>query len=228
MTSNNSISVKILVVSLILAHFCIASELQFDNLTVDITVEPGAKTTEIIFPFSNPSEETVEIEKHQAPCTCISANFKDGQKIYKPGDKGEMVASFNVGNLQGTVKKQIVVWIKDAPKEASPIVLTANITIPEIVTITPRSKIWNTGEKPKPQTYKIAITHGQSVQITEVVTTNNHFEHALKTIQVGKEYELIVTPKNTKETTFGILKITTDSPISRYRRLTAFAAVKPK
>ncbi|PQJ28745.1 hypothetical protein [Rubritalea profundi] len=63
---------------------------------------------------------------------------------------------------------------------------------------------------------------------TKIASTNNNFTTELKTIRDGWEYELIVTAKDTSNTSFGILKITTDSTVSRFRRTQAFVHVRRK
>jgi len=70
------------------------------------------------------------------------------------------------------------------------------------------------------------VTQGKPIHVTKVVCTNNHFSHELKTVRDGLEYELVVTPNETSEASFGILKIYTDSKASRYSLIQAFANVR--
>lgn len=201
--------------------------LTFEKPTVDATVEPEAASTSIAFPFENKSGETIEIIKHASPCGCISTGFKDDRLVYPPGSKGELTAVFRVGNFHGTVQKKIMVWMKDGPEgNRPPVNLTANITIPELITVTPRTLNWKTGESKAPKSYKIAVGHDKPIHITSLACTNNNFETELKTLRDGMEYELTVTPRDLSEASFGIIKIFTDSKVSRYRLVQVFANIR--
>jgi hypothetical protein len=155
----------------------------------------------------------------------MNASLKGGVMAYKPGTAGEVTARFNVGNLRGTVDKQLLVRFKGDPSSKPPLVLNTKIIIPELLEITPRTLNWNAGDPPAPKTYRIRVTHKEPIKITSVVTTNNQFSPELKTVRDGWEYEITLTPKATTETSFGIIKITTNCAIERYRNMSAFALI---
>lgn len=202
--------------------------LHFETKTIAITLEPGTEQTEITYPFENQSANTVEIERHQAPCTCIKSQFRDNKTTYAPGEKGALIVTFNTGNLFGTVEKQVVAWLKGDAADKPSLVLTAKITIPELVLIEPRSLHWGIQEPLTPKTCKITTHHKDPIRIVEVVTTNNQFHPELKTFREGWEYEITVTPSSTAETSFGIIKITSDCSMPRFRRTSLFAMIKPE
>jgi len=204
-----------------------AELLAFESKTVEITVGAEADSTTITFPFENKSKETIEIAKHASPCGCMSTSFKDDRMTYPPGAKGELTAVFKVGNFYGTVEKQVMVWLKDgAEGKRLPVTLTANITIPELITITPRTLNWNTGEAIEPKSCRIVVTHEKPIRINSLSCTNNNFGTELKTVREGMEYELVVTPRDAFDTSFAILKISTDCKVPRYRFIQAFANIR--
>ena len=180
----------------------------------------------MVFPFENKSGETIEITKQAAACACLGATFKNDKKTYAPGEKGELTAKFKLGNFYGTVSKQVLLWQKGDANNKPSIILTTRVTIPELITLSPRTLSWNVGGKTKTQTCKIIVNHKEPIHITKIASTNNHFTPELKTIRDGWEYELTVTAKDTSNTSFGILKITTDSTVSRFRRTQAFVYVR--
>ena len=200
--------------------------LTFKNKTVETNAEPGAKQLTMVFPFENKSNETIEITKQAAACACLGATFKDDKKTYAPGEKGELTAKFKLGNFYGTVSKQVLLWQKGDANNKPSIILTTRVTIPELISLTPRTLSWDIGGESKTQTCKITVTHKKPIHITKIARTNNNFTPELKTIRDGWEYELTVTAKNTSSTSFGILKITTDSTVSRFRRTQAFVYVR--
>jgi hypothetical protein len=200
--------------------------LSFESKSVEVTLEVGKQTADITFQFRNASQATVEIASLQAACSCIEAKLKDGLKIYKPGEKGEITAQFSVGNLIGTIEKQVLVKLAGASKDTLPIILKTNITIPELIEITPRTLIWKAGAAPTRQIQRIRVMGKEPIHITSVVTTDKQFVSELKTIREGWEYEIAVTPQETSEASFAIIKISSDSKISRYRSVNAFAMIK--
>ena len=64
------------------------------------------------------------------------------------------------------------------------------------------------------------------IHILEHGATNNNFDYELKTIKEGFEYQLVVKPKDSSTPAFGMIKLTTDSLIPRYRRQMAFVCVR--
>jgi Protein of unknown function (DUF1573) len=202
-----------------------ADALAFENKTVEVTAKPGTEQVTLVFAFENKSGETIEIERQASPCGCIKAEIKDGKMTYAPGDKGEVTAFFKIGNLQGTVSKNVVIWQKGDKATAPSVILTAVIEIPERVSITPKSLTWKTGGENDAKTLTIRVNEGEAIRVTGVVTTNNHFAPQLKTITDGREYEITITPKDTREAGFAILKITTDSQNPRFNRLQGFATI---
>ena len=203
-----------------------ADRLAFERKNVELTLETGAQMAEIKFPFANKSDKTVEVESLNSACSCINGSLKDGLMTYKPGSTGEVIARFNVGNLSGTVDKQLLVRFKGDPSSKPSLVLNAKVTIPEVLEITPRTLNWNAGDPPTPKSYRIRVTHKEPIQITSVVATNDHFRSELKAVRDGWEYEITITPKATSETAFGIIKINTNCSIARYRIASAFALVR--
>jgi len=200
--------------------------LSFTSKTVSLTLKPYETSARIVFAFENKSNEAIVVERHATSCSCIEAKFKDNKMAYAPGEKGEITAIFQVANIQGIVRKNVVVWQKGDKAGNPSVTLTAEIEIPELVSITPKSLNWKSGEENDPKAFRIIVQEGESTHVTGVVTTNNDFVPQLKTITKGKEYEVTITPKDSAGPIFGIIKITTDSKTPRYRRLQGFAVIR--
>ena len=200
--------------------------LSFENKTVEVIAESGAKDLTMVFPFENKTKQTIEIIRKDAACACLGATFKDGKKIYAPGEKGELTAKFKLGSLSGTVNKQVLLWQNGDTSNKPSIILTTIVTIPELISLTPLTLSWNIGDEEKTQTSKIIVNHKEPIHITKILSTNNNFTTEVKTIREGWEYELTVTAKDTSNISFGILKITTDSTVPRFRRTQAFVYVR--
>jgi hypothetical protein len=204
----------------------VTEALTFDSKMIELTLESGKQTADITYRFRNSSSKSVEIAALQAACSCLESKLKDDKKTYLPGEQGEVTARFNVGNLMGTLDKQVVVKLAGDTQGAAAIILNARITIPELLHITPRTLNWKMGAEAATQSQRIRVTHSEPIHITSVVSTNNQFTPQLKTIRDGWEYEVSVTPQKATEAGFAILKISSDSKLTRYRQIHAFAMIK--
>jgi len=152
------------------------------------------------------SEETSEITKHAAPCACIGATFKDGKKIYAPGETGELSATFKLGNFFGVTEKQTV--------------------DPSDLQSHHRTLSWNLNSEAAEQICTLTVNHKEPIHVTDSMVTNGNFEFKVETIRDGWEYKLTVKPKKTNTPTFGILRVSTDSTNSRYKRGQAFVYIR--
>lgn len=204
----------------------VSYSLAFESKNLELTLKPGEENADITFRFKNSSSKRVEIDSLQVACSCLGVNLKGDKKVYDPGENGEIIARFSVGNLMGTMEKHVIVKLARESPGSEPIILTTKITIPELIEITPRTLNWKQGVSPTPQVQKILIHHNEPIHITSVVSTSSQFPVQLKTIRDGWEYEVSVTPEKTNEPGMAIIKITSDSKISRYRQINAFALVK--
>lgn len=213
-------------VSMTALSTCMAAELTFKSKIQEITASPGKKKITVSFPFENRSDETIEISRHDAPCTCLNAKFEGDKKTYAPGEKGTVTAVFSLDKFYGSKEKHIVIWTKADPKDKPSIKLTTRVTIPEVVQISPKSLTWELDGEATTKTHIITINHGTPIHILEATCTNSNFKTEVVTINKGQSYEIKVTPANTSSPNFGILKIETDSKIPRFKHSQSFVSVQ--
>lgn len=200
--------------------------LTFENKTLETTATLGAKEIQINFLFENKTNKAIEIERIEAPCSCLNTRLREEKKIYKAGEKGELSATLTIANLSGIVEKEVRVWQKGDPLDKPSHLLTIKMTIPELITIEPKSLIWKIGEDATAKSCKIIIHQEEPIKITEVTASNPAFQVELVALKEGQEYQLIVTPKETSVHTLGILNIKTDSKIMNYQSISAYATIK--
>jgi hypothetical protein len=79
-----------------------------------------------------------------------------------------------------------------------------------------------------PKTIKIKMNHSKPIKVTSAAISNPIFTVELKTINEGKEYDLVVTPvgKSDNKVGIGTISIETDCDIAKQRRQMAFAIVR--
>jgi hypothetical protein len=204
----------------------------FVQTRVEVTVKPDDKMVSIPFVFENKTKKALKIARYDSACSCISARVTEplGKMVYQPGEKGKIVVDFRLGSFSGKQEKTLLLWTTDDPDDKPSSILTSAITIPVLFEIKPSTLFWDLQKdapsQPVSKTFTIKVHGEHPIRILKHSTTNTNFPHTLKTIRDGWEYEITVTPKNLTSPGMGMIKLTTDSPISRYQRQQAFVCIK--
>lgn len=204
-----------------------AAELHFETKLKELTVAPDATKVIAEFPFKNDSKETVDILEYTAGCSCITASINPSGKLkYEPGEGGIIRAEFELSALAGTVDKGIALRLTgDKPDEPS-VSLVTRINIPVLVNVEPKTLTWLIGEEAKPKTVTLIMNHSEPIQVLSLSSADNRFTQELKTIEKGKKYEIVVTPKNTENVTMGVVHVETDCKLQRHRSQRIFMVVR--
>ena len=156
----------------------------------------------------------------------MSVQISDGGKrVYAPGESGTIRANFDMGNFSGTVDKDVSVWLAGDPEASPSQHLTVRVHIPILIELEPKTVKWATNGELKPQTFQIKMNGEKPIHISNVGASGQDFTHELKTIEDGKRYELIVTPKSLQKPALGIFRIQTDCEIQKHSMQQAFAVV---
>ncbi len=219
--------------SLLLLCFTVSvrAELVFDSLKKEVKAEPDARKVTCDFYFENKGSETVHIAEYKATCSCMDVQVnQNGKLTYAPGEKGIMRTIFDMENFTGEVDKNVLVWMQGDAKEKPSIVVTVHVIIPVLVDIQPRTMRWNGPGPWEAQTMKIRMNHTEPIQIVRASLNNPCYETELKTIEVGKEYELIIKPlvKPDVQPGMGVIHIETDCKIDKQKKQMAFVVVDQK
>ena len=193
---------------------------------IAVTAKPDAKKVTVPYHFENKTNRVLTIARYDSACSCLSAKVKGSKLVYKPGEKGEIRVDFALGTFSGKVEKTVLLWTTDDPADAPSTVMTVELTIPVLFEVSPMTLLWDQGAEAKPQTIKIKVNHDKPIRIVNHSGSNKDFPYKLKTIREGWEYELVVTPTSTGTPGFGMIKLTTDSSIPRYKRQQAFVCIK--
>lgn len=210
--------------ALALAVGSAAAGLSFEKQVVEVNAAPDAEALTIDFPFEVTGEEEVTITSFDAPCSCLSAEISDGGRlVWQPGESGVVRGLFELGTFKGTVEKHIVLILKG---QEEPSKLTLKVTIPELVKIEPPTLNWPIGGDADPKSFKITMHGEEPIKLLEASVSNPKFSYKLETVAEGKEYKLTVTPKTVEGRALGMVRMKTDSSISRHQRYQAFVMVK--
>lgn len=211
---------------LALAAVSQADGLAFERLLEEVKAPADATQVTADFKFTNKGDKPVTISKSDPGCSCLSVQISGGKLKYAPGESGTVRATFDVGNFSGTVDKAIGLWLDNATGDKPSMHLTVRIEIPVLVTMEPKTATWDVGAKPEPKTISIRMAEGQNIKVLSAKCSSPLFQQELKTIEEGKKYDLIVTPKSADSPGMGVIRIETDCPISKHRLQQAFAVVR--
>lgn len=155
---------------------------------------------------------------------------------FGPGESGRVVATFVFGDRVGEQTKHIRVHWREADGTGSDHVttLTLNVTIPEVLRITPRLLYWSPTDAKEAKTTDITIEEGQSVRLTGATSSTADVTVELQPIAApgnpsgeGRRYTLKVTPVVTDRPTRSVITLTTDNPKIPAARLTLHARLVP-
>lgn len=209
----------------ILTAFVHAGELAFDEMNKEQDAAVDATTVTTDFAFTNKSDKPVTITKSDPTCSCLKVEISGGKLKYAPGESGVIRTTFDVGNTTGSVEKGIAVWLDDDPPANPSVFLKVNIHVPVLVNLEPKTLSWAIGDKLEPKTIQIRIAEGSSIQVVDVKSKDT-FTCELKTLEKGRSYDLVVTPKSMDSPDLSIIRIETDSKIAKQKTQQAFAVVR--
>lgn len=203
-----------------------ANGLSFDESRIEVTAAPEAKTVTVPYFFTNNTDRTITIKRYDSACSCLSAKVKGGKLSYQPGEQGEIKVVFELGTFSGLVEKTVLIWTTEDEDKKPSSILSVVINIPVLFEVNPKTSFWEQHGDGQAQVIQLKINSHEPIHILEHGATNKNFDYELKTIKEGFEYQLVVKPKDTNTPAFGMIKLTTDSSIPRYRRQMAFVCVR--
>src|SRR5213078_2941081 len=105
----------------------VRADLKWEQSTVD--VHPGMNDKQAVahFKYENVGKAPVRFKSVKASCGCTATQSQ--KELVNPGEKGEIIATFNIGDRTGVQMKQVTVQTDDPdPKQATTILsFKANI-----------------------------------------------------------------------------------------------------
>lgn len=203
-----------------------ADSLAFEQTRIEMAVAPDAKTVTVPYFFSNNTGRVITIKRYDSACSCLSAKIKGGKLAYKPGESGEINVTFELGTFSGLVEKTVLIWTTEDPDEKPSSVLSVVLDIPVLFEVNPKTVFWEQHGDATTQVIELTVNNPAPIHILEHSVTNKNFQYQLKTLEKGRKYQLVVEPLDLSVPALGMIKLTTDSSIPRYRKQMAFVCVR--
>src|SRR6266403_4782318 len=164
-------------------------ELKFDKTEIELHPAPADKQAVGHFTYQNNGKQPVHLKSVKASCGCTTAQSQKDE--VPPGEKGEITATFNIGDRTGTQVKTVTVNTDD-PVNATT-VLTLKAVIPQELEINPSFVFWGQGEAPKPKT--IVVRAGKDLSVKQLKVTSSSPDFETKVAQTGKgQFKIDVQP----------------------------------
>jgi Protein of unknown function (DUF1573) len=168
------------------------AELKWEQTAVEL--HPTATDKEAVghFKYQNTGSKPVRFESVHTSCGCTAAQTQKDE--VPPGEKGEITATFKIGDRTGTQVKTVTVNTDD-PVNATT-VLTLKAVIPQELEINPSFVFWGQGEAPKPKT--IVVRAGKDFSVKQLKVTSSSPDFETKVAQTAKgQFRIDVQPHDT-------------------------------
>lgn len=196
------VTVPLLLAGLFLAAGTARAELTWNNKTVELKADARTTVLEAKFHFTNAGKQAVDVRQIESDCGCTTADLE--KRHYEPGESGDIVARYTIGNHVGLQVKTVSVTTSD---RAEPIFLKIAVQIPEILRITPAYVAWKHDEEARPKQITLELLQDMPIDSITVQSSNTGVGVAMQTLVKGRKYRLDITPAQTAQMVFATLTI---------------------
>ena len=186
------------------------AELKWEQNTIELHPNIGDKLAVAHFKYQNTGTTPVHFKSVKASCGCTTTQTQ--KDMVNPGEKGEVIATFNIGDRTGQQTKQVTVQTDDPNPAQATTVLTLKANIPQSLEIKPIFVSWQSGEEPKPK--KISIKAAKDFPAKNITVKSNspNFESKVEPGGAAGEWTIEITPKDTSQALATSLIVQTDYP----------------
>ena len=169
------------------------AELKWEQTQIEL--HPGVADKEAVghFKYQNTGDKPITFKSVHSSCGCTTAQTQKDQ--VPPGEKGEITATFKIGDRTGTQVKTVTVETDDAAHPTT--ALTLKAVLPELLQIQPVLISWNIGEAPQPKTIKVKPSKDFPVKELKVNSPNSEFSTKVARDSASGEFKIDVSPKDT-------------------------------
>ncbi|HEY9418872.1 MAG TPA: DUF1573 domain-containing protein [Candidatus Udaeobacter sp.] len=200
------------------------AELKWEQTAVEL--HPTAEDKEAVghFKYQNTGSQPVRFKSVHSSCGCTAAQSQKDE--VPPGEKGEITATFKIGDRTGTQVKTVTVQTDD-PINATT-VLTLKAVIPQQLEINPTFVFWGQGEALKPKSIVVRASKDFPVKKLRVTSSSPDFQ--TKVDQTGNgQFKIDIQPRDTSRNMDATLIIQPESSTKTFyakARVTNAAAIQ--
>jgi len=199
------------------------ASLVWEKTTVELNPAMGAPNAVGVFKYENKGDTPVRFKgAPRTSCGCTVAALQKNEVA--PGEKGEITATFNIGDRTGVQMKTITVETDDP--QAPTTVLTLKANIAQLLELQPAFVFWQAGEEAKPKTILAKAGKGVTLKNVEVTSSSGDFTAKVEPGPAG-QFKINVQPKDTAKALNATLTVKPDAGAGAAKVYYAQARVMP-
>jgi hypothetical protein len=184
------------------------AELKWEQTTLELNPAVGDKEAVGHFKYQNAGDKPIRFKSVRTSCGCTAAQSQ--REEVPPGEKGEITATFKIGDRTGTQIKTVTVETDDPAHAVT--VLTLKAVLPEMLTINPPFVFWSVGEEAKPKMISVRAGKDFAAKNLTITCSNPEFLTKVEPAKSAGEWNIEVQPKQTARATAATLTIQPDFP----------------
>ena len=193
----------------ILLSVSVRADLKWEQTTADLHPAAGDKTAVAHFKYENAGNTPVHFKSVRASCGCTVAQSQ--KEVVNPGEKGEITATFTIGDRTGLQEKTVTVQTDDPDPKKATIQLLLKANIATMLDIKPAFLYWQGGEVPQPKKISVKAAKDFPAKNISVISNSQVFTSKVEPAGPG-EWTIEVKPKDTSHPVGTSLLIQTDYP----------------
>jgi hypothetical protein len=178
------------------------AELKWEQTSVELHPAPADKEAVGHFKYQNTGSQPVRFKSVHTSCGCTAAQSQKDE--VPPGEKGEITATFKIGDRTGTQVKSVTVQTDD-PVNATT-VLTLKAVIPQQLEINPTVVFWGQGEALKPKSIVVRASKDFPVKQLKVTSSSPDFQTKVEETGNG-QFKIDIQPSDTSRNMAATLTI---------------------
>ena len=203
----------------------VRAELKWEQTTAELHPAVGDKQAIAHFKYQNVGTTSVHFKSVRASCGCTAAQSQKDQVA--PGEKGEVTATFNIGDRTGQQVKTVTVQTDDPDPARATTVLTLKAMIGSALEIKPTFLYWQGGEEPKPKTILVKAAKDFPARNLTVKSNSEVFTSKVEPGSSAGEWKIEVQPNDTSRAVATALLIQPDYPKEAPRSFYVNVQVNP-
>ncbi len=200
----------------------VRADLVFEKKEIEIKAGLSDKEAVARFHFKNTGSHPVHITRVRTTCGCTTAALD--KHDYAPDEKGEIIATFDIGDRIGMHEKGIMLDTDQTTE--SVILLNLKIEIPDLLDVTPGLVYWQKGEKPVPKVILVKVLNGFEVKEIKAASSDPSVETRIEKVSTD-QFKVFVSPKGAPvQTADALITVSAEYPAGTPRLFYARAKVR--
>jgi hypothetical protein len=195
-------------ISLLLGAAASHAQLKWEQTEVELRPTFSDATSVAHFKYENIGSTPVHFNAVRTSCGCTAA--KPAKEDVAPGEKGEITATFHIGDRIGIQQKTVTVETND-PKNPTT-VLKLKAIIPALLEVQPPYVYWDGVEPLKPKSITVHAPKGSPVTKVTVTSSDPAIEAKIVPGSSPKDWTISVEPKDRAQLRAATLTIRPDYP----------------